>query len=267
MHNYDKSWKGACRTVHSYIDVHVERALKELRTNPGKADNQSQTRYILLHEMAKQIRDPIPLRFQVLNVFISARDTTAVMLGNTFFHLARNPDIWTQLRAKSVALGDRPLTFDVLKSLHLFRYVIFETLRLQGPSGRIYRTAIRDTILPTGVGIDGTSPIFVKKGTVVALNLWGIHHDKDFWGEDVDKFNPQRWFDTKTQSQWHFVPFLGGPRICPAQQQVLTQAVYLLVRLTREFKRIENKDPVEEYVGLVKALTESKNGVKVAFSA
>ncbi|KAA8571396.1 hypothetical protein EYC84_001399 [Monilinia fructicola] len=270
LHNFDKSWKKACGTVHSYIDAHVERALKETDNPESKiavVDENSQhpKRYILLLEMAKQIRDPVSLRFQILNVFIPARDTSAVMLSNTLFHLARNPNIWTQLRADSFALGDRELTLEVLKSLQLFKYVLYETLRYQGPSGRIYRTATRDTILPTGGGPSGKSPIFVEKGTVVALNLWGLHHDPDVWGEDVNKFNPHRWFDPKKQFQWEFLPFLGGPRVCPAQQQVITQSIYVLVRLTREFEMIENRDPVKEYVGLVKALTESRNGVKVAF--
>ena len=63
---------------------------------------------------------------------------------------------------------------------------------------------------------------------------------------------------------WDFVPFLGCPRICPAQQQVLIQAVYVLVRLVREFARIENRDPVAEYVEFTKMTTESRNGVKIA---
>ncbi|PQE07505.1 Cytochrome P450 family protein [Rutstroemia sp. NJR-2017a BBW] len=191
LHNYDKIWKDACRTVHSYIDIHVQRALREMPTTPEKAGHQSSARYLLLHSMAQHTPDPISLRFQVLQVFIPARDTTAIMLSKAIFHLARTPDIWTQLRAESMALGDRRLT-----------------------------------------------------------------------GEDVDKFNPLRWYeyDTEKQAQWQFVPFLGGPRICPAKQQVLTQAVYLLVRMTREFKRIENGDPVE-------VLKESRNGVKVAFAA
>ena len=52
--------------------------------------------------------------------------------------------------------------------------------------------------------------------------------------------------------------------MCPAQHQVLTQAVYLLVRMVREFERIENRDPCEDYVERTKMLTESANGIKVA---
>jgi hypothetical protein len=61
-----------------------------------------------------------------------------------------------------------------------------------------------------------------------------------------------------------FVPFWGGPRMCPAQQQVLTQSVYLLVRMTRELVRIENRDSYWEYVEVPKSVAESRNGVKVA---
>ena len=59
-------------------------------------------------------------------------------------------------------------------------------------------------------------------------------------------------------------PFLRGPRICSAQQPVLTQVVYALVRLVREFASIRNRDPTLEYVERTKMTVESRNGVKIA---
>jgi cytochrome P450 len=185
-----------------------------------------------------------------------------IALYNTFFHLARNPGIWSELRAQALAHDNAPLTFEVLKSLSLFRYALFEGVRLQGPSGRIARTAVRDTVLPRGGGPDGSAPVFVPKGTIVALNNFSHFHDRAFWGDDDEEFRPSR-FVGKTYT-WEFAPFLGGPRICPAQQQVITQAVYLLVRMAQEFVTIENRDPCPEYVELIKMLCERRNGVKVA---
>ena len=267
---FDKKWKQAYEKVHAFIDDHVKRALEQTaqdnsstpRKKVSSDADTSPDRYILLYEMAKEIRDPIELRFQILNVFLPARDTTSIALGNALFHLARNPKVWTEMRSAALALGSRPLTFEVLKSLTLFKHVIFETLRLQGPSGRVLRTALHNTILPVGGGPDGQSPVFVERGAVVALHLWGLHHDRDIWGDDVDEFKPQRWVDRRPM--WEFVPFLGGPRICPAQQQVLTQTVYVLVRLVREFAGIENRDSTQEYVELTKMTVESRNGVKIA---
>lgn len=129
------------------------------------------------------------------------------------------------------------------------------------PTGRIQREAIRNTILPVGGGPDCKAPLLVQKGEVVALNTWGPNHSSEIWGDDVEEFNPDRWIDRKVT--WEFTPFYGGPRICPAQQQVLTQTVYLLVRMTRKFSKMENRDPVIEYVERVRMLTESKNGVQV----
>ena len=245
------------------MDRHVARALAETKSGDDpKTHSPVSARYILINEMAKHIRDPIDLRFQIINVFFPARDTTGIALSNAFFNLARNPEVWTELRKQALALGEQPLTFEVLKSLAFFKYVLFESFRLQGPSGRIARTAVKDTILPRGGGPDSTAPIFVQKGTIVALNTYAPNHWKDTWGEDVEEFKPQRW--TGIKHMWDWTPFFGGPRICPAQQQVLTQTVYLLVRMVTTFETIENRDAEVEYVELTKMLTESRNGAKVA---
>ncbi len=263
---FDRSWERAYRRVHAFIDIHVERALEETKSNSTQVSPTEgpRQRYILLHEMAKEIRDPIELRYQILNIFLPARDTTSIAVGNALFHLARNPNVWLELRNTALALGSKPLTFGLLKSLVLFKHVVLETIRLQGPSGRVFRTALRDTILPVGGGNNGGSPLFVEKGVVVALNLWALHHDKSIWGEDVNEFKPQRWDDKNPKLTWEFVPFLGGPRVCPAQQQVLMQIVYVLIRLVQVFSCIENRDTTQEYVELTKMVTESRNGVKIA---
>lgn len=270
---FDKKWKNSYDKLHSYIDVYVKHALEV--TSPESEDktadvddnkpldDKKPTRYILANEMAKKIRDPISLRFQILNVFIAARNTTSILMANALFHLARHPHIWTELREQSLALGSQPLTFELLKSLQLFKHVIWETVRLTGPSGRLQRRAVKNTILPVGGGEDGKAPIWVEKGTVVSMDLYSLHHDKDIWGEDPGEFNPHRWVGKRPM--WEFVPFLGGPRMCPAQQQVLTQSAYLLVRMTRWAGRIENRDSCWEYVEVPKSVAESRNGVKVAF--
>ena len=259
---FDKKWKRAYEKVHAFIDDCVRKALEETAGKKTSNEQNQPQRYVLLQNMAKEIRDPITLRFQILNVFLPARDTTSIAIANTLFHLARNPQVWTDLRSAALALGSQPLTFELLKSLTLFRYVLFEAIRLQGPSGRVRRTALRNTVLPVGGGPDGRSPVFVEKGVVVALHIWGLHHDRDIWGDDVDEFKPERWVDRRPM--WEFVPFFGGPRICPAQQQVLTQAVYVLVRLVREFAGIENRDPTWEYVESARMAVMSRNGVKIA---
>ncbi|CZR52720.1 related to n-alkane-inducible cytochrome P450 [Phialocephala subalpina] len=263
-YNEDKEFKGAYTTVHRYVDEQVARALREtVNDKPAPEDPPVRRRYVLLDEMAKEIRDPIQLRYHVLAVFLPGWDGAGRATSNMIFQLARHPDIWTKLRQKALDVGDAPLTFEKLKSLAEFRYTFYETVRTIGPVGRIWRVAIRDTVLPVGGGPDQKSPVFVARGTAVVSGTWAMCHDKAIWGDDADEFKPDRWIGRKTL--WEFVPFWGGPRNCPAQQQVMTHAMYLLFRLTQRFERIENCDPVFEYIQNMSPSVESRNGVKVAF--
>ena len=263
-YNEDKEFKDAYKTVHRYVDEQVARALREtMNDKPASEDPPVRRRYVLLDEMAKEIRDPIQLRYHVLAVFVPGRDGAGRAASNMIFQLARNPDIWMQLRQRALDRGDAPVTFEKLKSLAEFRYVFHETVRTIGPVGRIWRVAIRDTILPTGGGLDQKSPVFVARGTAVVSGTWSMCHDKAIWGDDADEFKPDRWIGRKTL--WEFVPFWGGPRNCPAQQQVMTHAMYLLFRLAQRFESLENCDPVFEYIQNMSPSVESRNGVKVAF--
>ena len=94
-------------------------------------------------------------------------------------------------------------------------------------------------------------------------SMWALHQDEDLWGPDAAMFRPERW--EHARPVWTFIPFLGGPRTCPAQQMVLTQEAYVLVRLVRAFERIETKDPhpwtEARRIGFL-----SKHGVKVSLT-
>ena len=88
----NKLWKDSLSKVHAFVDKHVDRALAE--TNSGTDSGNglpTRRRYILIRGMARELRDPIELRFQVINVFFPARDSTGIALSNALFNLARNP--------------------------------------------------------------------------------------------------------------------------------------------------------------------------------
>jgi len=269
LYAYDRKWKKFYSKVHAFIDSQVDQALKETAQDRNNPDDHKEApeskipeRLLLLNEMALAIRDPQQLRHQILNVFLAARDTTSILLGNAMFLLARKPNVWTDLRNSVLAIGSQPLTYSVIQSLVHFKHDLLEVIRLQGLAGRIFRSALRDTVLPVGGGPHGQSPILLKKDSMIALNVWSLHHDEDIWEEDVNDFKPERWVDRQLKSK--FVPFFRGPRVCPAQHQVLIQASYVLVRLVQEFERIENRDPVQEYIEITRMLTESRNGVRIA---
>lgn len=116
-------------------------------------------------------------------------------------------------------------------------------------------------MLPRGGGKDGLSPLFVEKGDLIETNFRAQHRDKLFWGEDADDFRPKRW--ETVRPGWEYIPFSGGPRICPAFRLVYTECEYIMVTVIREFARLENRDEVLEWVEDRRLTYQSLNGAKV----
>ena len=69
-----------------------------------------------------------------------------------------------------------------------------------------------DTVVPLGGGPDGKSPIFIRKGMHFVWSAYTMHRRKDYYGEDAEKFRPERW--ETLRPGWEYLPFNGGPRIC-----------------------------------------------------
>lgn len=134
--------------------------------------------------------------------------------------------------------------------------------RLYPVSLQTVRACVKDTTLPTGGGVDGKSPVFCQKGDIVHCNRYLMHRDPDLWGDDAEEYKPERW--ATSRPMWNFVPYGGGPRICPAHVMVDTECSYMIFRLLQRFKEIEPRDP-EPYVAIMRAGPANKNGVKVAF--
>ncbi|KAI9657902.1 MAG: hypothetical protein M1821_002559 [Bathelium mastoideum] len=247
--------------VHAYVDTYVNRALQHTTEHPNRKDDCSSTTYILAREMGKEVFDKVELRHQLLNVFFPARDTIAIAVSIIFFHLARYPEVYKRLRDEVLSIADRELTFELFKSMTYFRQVFNESLRLQLPASGVDRTVLNDCVLPRGGGTDGDHPIFLRKGDWVHTSMYSMHRDPDIWGPDADVFRPERW--ETARPQWEYIPFFGGPRICPAQQMAFTQSAFVVVKLLERFGSLENRDPEWRYVEENKVTLESRNGCLV----
>ncbi|MCJ1431228.1 hypothetical protein MMC27_000579, partial [Xylographa pallens] len=186
----DSQFKKDCDFVHKFVDEFVEKGLAY--RNSGAAEK-SDGRYVFCYELVNQTEDKVQIRSELLNILLAGRDTTASLLSDLWFELARRPDIWAKLRAEVDELGGEKPTFAQIKDMKYLRFVLNECLRIHPVVPGNSREANEDTVLPVGGGLDGKSPIFVPKGRVVAWSVYAMHRRKDYFGEDADEFRPERW--------------------------------------------------------------------------
>ncbi|RDW62146.1 hypothetical protein BP6252_11579 [Coleophoma cylindrospora] len=241
----DKRYTEAVEFVHKYIEKYVRTALEKAKQYQGSEKEKVQedgkaSRYIFLNELAKTGYSAKKIQDEILNILLAGRDTTANLLSQIFYILARRPDVFKKLRDEVMQLDGKRPSFEQMKNMKYLKGCLNETLRLRPVLPSNGRIAVVDTVLPLGGGPDGKSPVFVKAGQNVNFHTWAMHRRKDYYGEDAEEFKPERW--ETYRPGWEYIPFNGGPRICIGQQFALTEASYTTIRLLQAFKNIEARD-------------------------
>jgi cytochrome P450 len=257
-----KKYLEACRKAHEYLDYYIDQALIEGKS--GEINDSHARKRSLLASLSSQSNDLQFIRSQILQGMMASQETTSALLGNACLLLSRNPKYWDQVRLEAVNTGSMNADFDTLLSLKVIHNVLLETLRLYPVFPLLARGALEDTQLPTGGGPDQDQPIFVPKNTIVMLSYFALHRDPTVFGEDVEAFRPERW-DTIKPGAWDFMGFGGGNRACMGQQKVMVEAAYVLVRLAKQYSKLESRD-TSPWEGEMKLTCKSKNGCKVALS-
>ncbi|CAG8961587.1 hypothetical protein HYFRA_00006121 [Hymenoscyphus fraxineus] len=260
-------WKRDCRTLHSFVDHYVDRALAEEEKLQGlKPITQTNSKiylpsFSLVRSLAKQTSSRYEIRSQVIQSILAMQDTTSTLLSNTIFLLSRNPTIWASLREEVLGQNGQ-LTAKELKKMTLLQNILKESLRIYPVFATSGRTALRDTVLPTGGGPDGKSPIFVRSNDRIITCFYGLHRDASVFGPDVEVFNPDRW-KSISPGAWEYLPFSNGPRGCPGQNKALVEASFIVAQLAIRFIRIESRDD-QDWAGDWKLVLKNFNGCKVA---
>ncbi|KAI1073725.1 cytochrome P450 [Whalleya microplaca] len=260
MHR-DPKWWSDCDIANDFLDKRVDKALARREKGESIGIGDGYDRLHLVDEMAKATQDRLTLRFQMQNVFTPAHDGAAITLSNAFFHLSRCPTAWAKLRTEILPTKNLPITYDLLKTYQYLKNVIRETHRVTPISTLISRQCIKEVVLPSGGGKDGTAPLYLRKGDIVEMNFRCILRDKDFWGNDADQFRPERWDNLRPT--WEYTPFGGGPRICPGFRLVFAEVAYTMVKILREFERLESRDD-RPWTEETRATFQNLHGAKVA---
>ncbi|XP_011098148.1 cytochrome P450 CYP72A219-like [Sesamum indicum] len=162
--------------------------------------------------------------------YFAGKETTSNLLVWTMVLLSKHQD-W-QARAREEVLqvfGKKQPTFDGLHQLKIVTMIFQEVLRLYPPAPLIIRAPTKtvqlgSTIIPVGVQL--------------TLLIGLLHHDPDIWGNDVKEFKPERFSEgisSATKTQYSFIPFSSGPRVCVGQNFAMIEAKMALAMILQHF--------------------------------
>jgi cytochrome P450 len=166
---------------------------------------------------AQQIRD------EVMTLFLAGHETTANALAWTFYLLCRNQDAYARAReeARSVLAGRVPTVADLPK-LPFSLQCLKESMRLYPPAYIVGRAAEEDLDL-------AGHPL--AKGSVVMVNIFGIHHRGDYFA-DPESFRPERFAGDARPAA--YLPFGGGARVCIGNHFAMMEGHLILAHLLQK---------------------------------
>ena len=99
--------------------VESEKDALERETSRGSCGITDQ-KYIISHELARRTSDRRRILNELMNVLIASYETTASLLSNMFFMLAKHPDVWARLRKETACLDGRAPTYE---EIHGFKFL------------------------------------------------------------------------------------------------------------------------------------------------
>ncbi|XP_049542629.1 probable cytochrome P450 313a1 [Anopheles darlingi] len=167
---------------------------------------------------------------QDLSGFIYAgHDTSAITISNTLLLLAMHLDVQDQvvaeIRQHCGAFGE-DISYETLQQLIYLEMVLKESLRLFPIAPIIARQTTQEIalgkyILPVGVD--------------VFINIFSIHRNSTYWGEDADQFRPER-FATKAYDRSAYLPFSTGMRNCVGGQYAMISMKIMLIKILTSYR-------------------------------
>jgi len=127
------------------IDNFLDRVIRNAQQRSKRTDiNEKSREATFLEELVKDTQDPQRIKHDILNLLLAGKDTVTAAVSNTWFVLAKRPDVYAKLRAEIAILkGQRP-SGQQLKDLKYLRYVLNECKFASQAHYFIYFPAIID---------------------------------------------------------------------------------------------------------------------------
>ncbi|GME62452.1 cytochrome P450 [Neofusicoccum parvum] len=177
---------------------------------------------------------------------VAGSDTTGISLTAVMWGLLKNPEAMAKLRAEvdekyeSGEISD-PVSFADAQKMPYLQACINEGLRTHPAVG----LPLSRVVPKGGIVIAGR---YFPEGTNIGVNAWAAHNNRSVFGEDADKFRPERWLvdeETYRKMDRYFIPFGHGSRTCIGKNISLMEMSKIIPQLVRKFD-IQLSDPDAE---------------------
>lgn len=193
----------------------ARRAIEEISAEACKKSAEGTSLLKVLSEAKDADQSPLFTKNQVEAMgrflFLAGQVTIGSVLPALLHHCGEKYQLEVRKEWEETA-RDRTSIDDVVEFAKKSKWIqalVNEALRLFPPAYDLARVASEDTQI---------GELSIPKGTTVLLYIILFQKDKRYWGDDAEKFLPERWFEIyRDGKNPPFMPFGVGPNNCLGQ--------------------------------------------------
>ncbi|OVA13921.1 Cytochrome P450 [Macleaya cordata] len=203
-------------------------------SNLEKNNNQDLLSQMILlsddHENGNEFKNEIEIAENILGLLLGGHEPPSVAITAIFKYLAELPEVYNEVLreqteiAKLKAPGES-LNLDDIQKMRYSWNVACESMRLATSAQGGFREAIIDFTY---------EGYFIQKGSKLYWSGISTHKNPEYFA-DPEKFKPSR-FEGNGPAPFTFVPFGGGPRICPGKEYARLQILVFMHHMVTRYK-------------------------------
>jgi cytochrome P450 len=226
-----------------FVDNQMKSYIEEKRASRRTKSKSESSRDIV--DLALDADKAIPtsvLVDQLKTFFFAGHDTTATTVTWAYYFLSKHPSDLLRMRKEHDEVFGRNTTPAEVASrliadpkLHLkldfTLAVIKESLRLQPPASTARQAPTQGYYMTTSTG----RSLEVPEGAMAFFPAMMLHRNAKVWGEDADKFVPERFMPGHT-IPWGYLPFGKRPRDCIGSSLAYLESKIILALSSRAFE-------------------------------
>lgn len=163
-------------------------------TNPRKGDMLS--KMIIAHRKDPEKATLAHILGWATSNTYAGSDTTAISLRALLYHLLKNPNSMAKLLHEIDTFEglSNPISWADAKKMPYLDICVKEALRINPAPAMLL-----ERVVPKG-GKDICGRFF-EEGTIVGINPWVVQRDKGVFGDDAEKWRPERWEEASEEGR------------------------------------------------------------------
>ncbi|KAG9411318.1 hypothetical protein AC1031_016958 [Aphanomyces cochlioides] len=184
-------------------------------------------------------------RTHVMTFMLAGHETTSTTLSWVFTLFAQHPHIEALAReeARAVTANGETIGWNTLGDIKYITACIQEALRLYPSVAALApRVAEQDDYLPRSDG----KPVFIPKGTVIAINTAAMHRNPQYWSqpdvylperfvEGTDAFLADKAMRNGQGNTYYYMPFSVGAKNCIGMRFAMAELQVVVATLLLQY--------------------------------